>query len=100
MGNGGCFNPGADLAVGFVEPREVHLAPLRSLSGSLCMTSHRFAVSLHPTARGQQQTAEGSPDPTVDIIDEDIKDIMDKSSCWQQKAAPGLYKRSNVCWSL
>jgi len=63
-----------DLALGSDERHEVHLGPKLSLSRSLWMASCPSDVSPHPTAWGHQQTAEGAPDPTVDVIDEVIKE--------------------------
>jgi len=44
----GCLNLGADLAFGFVEPHEVRLDPVLSLSRSHWMASHPSGVLTTP----------------------------------------------------
>jgi len=63
------------LALRFVEPHDVHLGPLLSLSRSLWMTSGPSGVLTVPhNLVSSADLLEGALNPTVDVINEDMKE--------------------------
>ena len=78
-----CHDPDADLALGFVEPHEVHLNPLLSLPRSLNGIPSLWCADCTPQLSVVHKLAEGALDP---IVDEGVKKTKpkQKKNHWSQ----------------